>query len=180
MVSSKASTSRRVLLTGENRGHNHKLRLRSQSRHGEKSSENRKQYMETRDHNQLSSSPCATCADAALVSVGGATHSALEFRVHGAPSDRGGREDKETKTCMERFTRLCVDNDAMEGGQGQEGQRDDLPEDTHSHQSCQVHASPSPATLGPPGPRVRRVEEWSQDKARHVADIWRSLTNLAC
>ena len=56
--------------------------------------------METRDHNQLSSSLCATCADAALVSVGGATHSALEFvRVHyGYTGLRGGREEKETKT----------------------------------------------------------------------------------
>ena len=79
---------------------------------------------------------------------------------------RSGREEKEAKTCTGEVITchglVChkLNVKLGRGCQGQEGQRDDLPEDTQSS----VHASLA----------TRRGEEWSQDKTRHVVNMWRS------
>ena len=146
MVSSKASTSRRVLLTGENRGHNHRSDsdLRAVMKSHQKIENSTWRPETTINCRRRCALPALTLPLSASVAPPTARWSS------GYTGHRGGREEK--RRLARKGSRVCVSTMKLgRGCQGQEGQRDDLPEDRQSS----VHTSP----------------EWSQDKTRHVADM---------
>ena len=96
----------------------------------------------------------------------------------GYTGHRGGREEKQR--LARKGSRVCVSTMKLgRGCQGQEGQRDDLPEDTHSHQSTH----PRPHIEERSGRRTRRATSRIygslRGKAGRASEKRRGLSTLS-